>query len=141
MADCLETDKDIFDSILKSEEVSITQGRKEGEKRGERTSTLNSFSEGLKEGAAIAAEVGFYFGVCSCLLTNKQKLELQGKSNEKLWKRVDKMLERLKLVEETVGKEEISCEEVMAQIRDEFKIISSNFKLPINLHKRDPNEI
>ena len=135
----VDTEMDLFDRILFSEESVINSGQSEGEKQGERDATLKSFSDGIKEGGDLASEIGFYSGVCEGILQNRTQLE--DKYNDRAWSRVVKLSERITKLEIKVKEDGICLEEMVTHIRDEFKVIVSKFKLQINFKKSPQNEL
>ena len=135
----VDNELDLFDRILFLEESVINNGQSDGERQGERDATLKSFSEGIKEGGDLASEIGFYSGVCEGLIQNRTQLE--DKYNDRSWSRVDKLLERIVKLESKVKEDATGLEEMITQIRDEFKVIVSKFKLKINFNKSPQNEL
>ena len=134
-----DSEMDIFDKILFSEESVINIGQSNGEKQGQRDATLKSFSDGIREGGDLATEIGFYSGVCEGLIQNRTQLE--DKYNDRAWSRVAKLSERIIELETKVKEDGTGMEETVTQIRDEFKVIVSNFKLQINFKKSPQIEL
>ncbi|KAI6654132.1 Oral cancer-overexpressed protein 1 [Oopsacas minuta] len=130
---------DLFDTILFSDERSKSQGQSDGERQGKRGATMKSFSEGLKEGSDLAGEIGFYSGMCEGLLANRAQLE--DRYTDKAWSKVIKLLDSIVQFEIRVKEDGIELEDSVIQIRNEFKIIVSKFKLPINFKKSELNEL
>ena len=135
----VDNELDLFDRILFLEESVINNGQSDGERQGGRDATLKSFSEGIKEGGDLASEIGFYSGVCEGLIQNRTQLD--DKFNDRSWSRVDKLLERIVKLESKVKEDATGLEEMVTQIRDEFKVIVSKFKLKINFNKSPQNEL
>ena len=126
---------DLFDAILFSDDSSITRGETEGERKGKKVATMKSFTDGLRDGANLASEIGFYSGVCECIKNNRDKLE--GKYSERAWSRIDKLTAHISQIECIMREEGTGLEETLTQIRDDFKNIVSNFKLPISFKKSE----
>ena len=126
---------DLFDALLFSEDSAINRGETEGDRKGRRAATLKSFVDGLREGANLASEIGFYSGVCECIMNNRAKLE--GKYSDRTWTRIDKLAVRITQIEDIIRESGSGYEDILIQIRDEFKLVVSNFKLPVSFKKSD----
>ena len=127
--------EDLFDTIIFSDDSTVSRGEIEGERKGGKAATINSFTEGLRDGANLASEIGFYSGVCECISNNRAKLE--GKYSDRAWSRLDKLTARITQIEYIMEQEGSGFEDILIQIRDEFKLVVSNFKLPISFKKSD----